>query len=262
MQPQGVPLTGNMELAERMPQQQGMAPAQGGEQGGIGQPYSPPQGNFTIQGNESQILHYRLNTNEGLLCESGAMRYLCPGIAPEIKTGNLAAALCSEESLFRVNYVNTGPPGSLLGVAPPFNANIIPVSLDQYPDLVIKGGAFLCAQDPNLQIQTDRVKSVGGIFGGMGLLIHPLSGKGTVFLNAGGTIMIRTLQPGEVLYSSTGALVAYQRSCEMTVEAVGGGLVNMCCGGQGVFNTKLVGPGLVILQSLSLQELKSAIRGS
>merc|ERR1740116_454358 len=225
----------------------------------IAQAYNMPTGNFTIQGNESQICHYRMNTNEQLLCESGAMRYLSPDITPEARMGNLCAACCGGESLFRVVYTNAGQPGNLMGVAPPYNANVVPVSLDQYPDLVIKGGAFLAATDVDLQITTERVKSLGAAFGGQGLLIHPLQGKGTVFLNAGGTIMVRTLAPQEVLYTSTGAVVAFQNSCEFTVETVGGGLKNMCCGGEGVFNTKLVGPGLVILQSLSLDDLRGAL---
>jgi uncharacterized protein (AIM24 family) len=235
--------------------QQGMMGGQG-----LGQPYMAPSGNFSIQGNESQILHYRMNNGEQILCESGAMRYLSPGITPEARMGNLCAACAGGESLFRVVYTNeSGPAGTLMGVAPPFNANIVPVSLDQYPDLTIKGGAFLAATDVDLQISTTRVKSLGGAFAGQGLLIHPLQGKGTVFLNAGGTIMVRTLAPGEVIYASTGAVVAFQNSCEFTVEMVGGGLKNMCCGGQGLFNTKVVGPGLVILQSLSLDELKAAL---
>jgi len=226
---------------------------------GIAQHYDQPMGNFVIQGNESQILHYRMNTNEQLLCESGAMRYLSPDITPDVKMGNICACCAGGESLFRVVYTNKGRPGNLMGVAPPYNANIIPVSLDQYPGLTIKGGSFLAATDVDLQITTTRVKSVGAAFAGQGLLIHPLEGKGTVFLNAGGTIMIRQLQAGETLYASTGAVVAFQRSVEFTVESVGGGLKNMCCGGQGLFNTKLVGPGLVILQSLSLDELRGAL---
>lgn len=242
----------NAPLAQNAPQQQGMA-------GTIAQHYQQPTGNFMIQGNESQIMHYRLNTNEQILAEAGSMRYLSPDITPEARMGNLCAACCGGESLFRVVYTNSGRPGNLMGVAPPYNANIVPVSLDQYPGLTIKGGAFLAATDVDLQILTERVKSVGAAFAGQGLLLHPLEGKGTVFLNAGGTIMIRQLQEGETLFASTGAVVAFQRSCTFTVESVGGGIKNMCCGGQGLFNTKLVGPGLVILQSLSLDELRMAL---
>jgi len=222
--------------------------------------YVKPVGNFVIQGTESQLLHVVLNKGEQVLTESGAMRYYSPGISPAIKMGQLCAACAGGESLFRNIYTNDqGENGALLGISPPFNANIIPVSLDLYPDLVIKGGAFLAATDINIQINTERVKSLGGAMAGQGLLIHPLAGKGTVFLNAGGTSMFRTLKAGEVFYGSTGALVAFQNSCTFTVEMMGGGVTQMCCGGQGMFNTKLVGPGLIIMQSLSLQELKQAL---
>jgi len=224
------------------------------------QGYQAPQGNFQIQGKESQICHFPLPKNGTLLVESGAMRYMSPGITPELKMGQCMAACCGGESLFRVLYTNGGgQEGAMLGIAPNFNANIIPVSLEMYPRLTITGGAFLAATDTELQIRTERVKSVGGAFAGQGLLLHPLEGRGTVFLNAGGTIMFRTLAQGEVLYASTGSVVAFSEGVQFTVEMVGGGITNMCCGGEGLFNTKLVGPGLVIIQSLSFNELRAAL---
>lgn len=247
-------------------QEQGVAPGQ--QQMGlqivnnIFDQYVKPVGNFTIQGSQSQLLHVILNKGEQILTEAGAMRYYSPGISPTLKMGQCMAACCGGESLFRVIYTNDqGQNGSLIGVAPPFNANILPVSLDLYPELIIKGGAFLAATDVNLQINTERVKSLGAACGGQGVLIHPLVGTGTVFLNAGGTIMFRTLKAGEVFYGSTHSIVAFQKSCQFTVERVQGGMMQMCCGGQGLFNTKLVGPGLVILQSISLEELKMALSG-
>merc|ERR1712166_476058 len=105
----------NMPLNSAPPMQQSM--------GGIGQPYAAPQGNFAIQGNESQILHYRMPQGQSILAESGSMRYLSPGITPEVKMGNCCAAISGGESLFRVVYTNeSGPAGNLIGVAPPFNA--------------------------------------------------------------------------------------------------------------------------------------------
>merc|ERR1740121_597999 len=152
-----------------------------------------------------------------------------------------------------------GDNGALIGLAPRFNANIIPVDLDTFPDLVIRGGSFLAAQDMDINIETRRVKNLAGAMGGHGLLVHPLKGRGIVFLNAGGTIMTRTLRPREELYASSGSVVAFQDSVDFSVQFVGGGLANVCCGGQGLLNTKLVGPGLIILQSLSLHELRQAI---
>merc|ERR1719330_561255 len=224
--------------------------------------YEAPLGNFTIQGSESQILHVQLSKGETILVESGGMRYLAPGITPQAKL----ACCCGCEELWRVAYTNNGDDdGALIGIAPPYNANVIPINLDTHPGMVIRGGTFLAAQDPDLQILTRRTGTLTGAASGTGALVHPLVGKGVVFLHAGGTIMNRTLRPNEVLYASAGALVAYQerhgQGVTVSVEAVGGGVTNWCCGGQGLLNTKLVGPGLVVLQSLSLSELRAALWG-
>lgn len=221
--------------------------------------YRKPTGNFLIKGNDSQTLHFVLDRDEHVLSEAGAMKYFTPGIQPDAKMGQIGACICGGQSFFRVTWTNTGEDGALMGLAPPFNASIIPVSLEQYPGLVIKEGAFLAATDVDLQIETRMVKSLGAMCAGHGVLIHPLQGNGTVFLNALGNVMFHTLEEGEVLCLSTGSVVAFQASCEFTVEKVKGGVKMCCCGGEGFFNTKLVGPGLVILQSLSFEELRSAL---
>merc|ERR1711874_546471 len=96
--------------------------------------------------------------------------------------------------------------------------------------------------------------------GGMGLLIHPLTSEkgGTVFLNAGGTILARTLGEGETLYASTNSVVAFEKKVTFTVEFVGNAMM-ACCGGEGLFNVKLTGPGTVILQSLSFEDMSKAL---
>ena len=33
----------------------------------------------------------------------------------------------------------------------------------------------------------------------------------------------------------------------------------MCCGGEGIFNTTLTGPGLVIIQSMSFEKYRRAL---
>jgi len=223
--------------------------------------YKAPEGNFTIQGFESQILHVTMARGDRIMVEKGGMRYISKGIAPSARMGDFFAYCCGGEELFRVVYTNeSGEDGALMGIAPPFNANIVPVDLGIYEDLVIRGGTFLAATDLDIRIETRRVKNLSGAMGGHGLLVHPLKGTGVVFLNAGGTIMTKTLREDEELYASTGSIVAFQDSVDFSVQFVGGGMANVCCGGQGLLNTKLVGPGLVILQSLSLAELRLAIQ--
>ena len=54
--------------------------------------------------------------------------------------------------------------------------------------------------------------------------------------------------PGEILKVDTGNVVAFEPSISYEVEMVKG-LGNIFLGGEGLFITRLVGPGKVILQS-------------
>ena len=61
------------------------------------------------------------------------------------------------------------------------------------------------------------------------------------------------LAPGEVLKVDTGNLVGFEDSVRYEVESVKG-LGNILFGGEGLFLTKLTGPGKVILQTMNMNE--------
>jgi len=186
------------------------------------------------------------------------MTYKHKEITANLKMGNCCAAIMGGETCFRINMVNDAQEDKILGLSPSYSAQVVPVSLDQYPGLTIKAGAFLASEDPEINIRTERVKSLGAACAGQGLLVHPVEGKGVVYLNAGGSIVYRILESGEELHASTGSVVAWQKSCEFSVTPAGG-ICIMMCGGEGIFNTKFVGPGLVILQSLSFIDTATMI---
>ena len=58
----------------------------------------------------------------------------------------------------------------------------------------------------------------------------------------------KELAPGEILKVDTGNVVAFEPSVSYEVETVKG-LGNIFLGGEGLFLTRLVGPGKVIMQS-------------
>jgi uncharacterized protein (AIM24 family) len=78
------------------------------------------------------------------------------------------------------------------------------------------------------------------------------------FVHAGGTIIKRTLQPGERLRVDTGCLVAMQPSVDYDIQFVGG-FKNALFGGEGLFLAQLTGPGIVYLQSLPFSRLADRI---
>jgi uncharacterized protein (AIM24 family) len=103
------------------------------------------------------------------------------------------------------------------------------------------------------------VRNVGAaLFGGNGLTLLRLHGTATVFVNGSGAIMEKHLQPGESLVVDTESVVAFSETVNYEVRTAGSCFA-MCCGGEGFFNTVLTGPGLVILQSMTVNKLRRAL---
>ena len=70
----------------------------------------------------------------------------------------------------------------------------------------------------------------------------------------------KNLAPGEVIKVDTGNVVAFERSVRYEIETVKG-LKNIFLGGEGLFLTKLTGPGKVILQTQNFNEFAGRIAG-
>ena len=79
-----------------------------------------------------------------------------------------------------------------------------------------------------------------------------------VFLEIDGDMVDRYLEPGEVLKVDTGNVGAFDRSVRYEIETVKG-LGNIFFGGEGLFLTKLTGPGRVVLQTQNIAEFAGRI---
>ena len=88
--------------------------------------------------------------------------------------------------------------------------------------------------------------------------MQKLEGDGMAFVHAGGHIMERDIQQGELLKIDTGCLVAFTPGCEYDIQFVGG-IKNTIFGGEGLFFATLRGPGKVWIQTLPVSRLASRI---
>ena len=116
-------------------------------------------------------------------------------------------------------------------------------------EIICQKDAFLCAA---FGTRTDIAfqKKLGvGFFGGEGFILQRLNGDGMAFVHAGGTLIRRDLQAGEVLRVDTGCLVAFSPGIDYDIEMTKG-LKSMFFGGEGLFLATLQGTGTVYLQSL------------
>jgi uncharacterized protein (AIM24 family) len=97
-----------------------------------------------------------------------------------------------------------------------------------------------------------------GMFGGEGFIMQKLTGSGTVFIHASGTLTALELRAGEELKVDTGCLAALQTSVNYDVKYVGS-LKTSVLGGEGLFLASVKGPGTVWLQSLPIQRLRATL---
>ena len=124
--------------------------------------------------------------------------------------------------------------------------------------LICQKDAFLCAaRGVALGIHFQQKLSVG-FFGGEGFIMQKLEGDGMAFVHAGGTVVRRTLQPGETLLVDTGCVVAFTPDVNFEIQYVGK-IKTALFGGEGLFFAKLSGPGTVWLQSLPFSRLASRV---
>jgi uncharacterized protein (TIGR00266 family) len=228
---------------------------------------------YQIFGSEMQYVEIELDPQEAAVAEAGGMMFMEDGIALETvfgdgsqqKSGFMGALmgvgkrLLTGESLFMTIFMNQGSGKRKVAFAAPYPGKIVPLHLaDMGGQIICQKDAFLCAAK-GVSVGIAFQKKLGvGLFGGEGFIMQKLEGDGYAFVHAGGTLMERTLAPGELIRVDTGCLVALQPSVSYDIEYVGK-VKSALFGGEGLFFATLRGPGKVWLQSLPLSRLANRI---
>ena len=226
---------------------------------------------FKIIGSEMQFVEVELDPGESAVAEAGAMMYKDSSIAMETVFGDASGSgrgggfmdkllgagkrLLTGESLFMTVFTHTGQGKAHVAFGAPYPGNIIPVPLTSVGGcLICQKDSFLCAaKGVSIGIHMQR-KILTGLFGGEGFIMQKLEGDGLVFVHAGGTVVDRKLQPGEVLHVDTGCIVAMEKSVQFEIQQAGN-IKTALFGGEGLFFATLHGPGKVWLQSLPFSRL-------
>jgi uncharacterized protein (TIGR00266 family) len=230
---------------------------------------------YQIHGNEMQFVEIELDPQESTIAEAGAMMYMSDGIQMETVFGDGSQAsenggfmdkmlgagkrLITGESLFTTVFTFMGRGKGTVAFAAPYPGKIIPLDLKNYNGrLICQKSAFLCAAK-GVSIGIAFQQKIGvALFGGEGFIMQKLEGNGMTFVHAGGTIIEKELQAGEILRVDTGCLVALTQTVQYDIEFVGG-VKSAFFGGEGFFFATLRGPGHVWLQSLPFSRLAGRI---
>jgi uncharacterized protein (TIGR00266 family) len=217
-----------------------------------------------IEGEESQVAMVTLRPGETLRAESGAMLFMTHGV--EMNTDLLGASsafsrMMTGQNVFLTDFTYNGDKGEgTVGLGTDFPSKILRLSLEDYENstLICQRGAFM-ASNPSVNIEMEFTKKLGaGFFGGQGFILQRLSGQGDVLVKAGGTLVQKDLEEGEVLRVTSGSIVAFTSTVEYDIQMMPG-IKNAMFGGEGLFVTTLHGPGKIWLQGMPPDRMISEI---
>ncbi|MBQ0105432.1 MAG: TIGR00266 family protein [Armatimonadetes bacterium] len=212
---------------------------------------------YEIIGGNMPAVECTLFAGECMMTEKGSMCWMSGNMKMDTKMpggiGGVFGRMFTGESAFRNYYTPNGNFGKV-AFASSFPGKIIPINIGPGNEIIAQKTAFLAAE---ATVQTSvffNKKLRGGFFGGEGFIMQKISGNGMAFLEIDGDVKEVRLSAGEEILIDTGYLAAMSTTCKMDIKALSG-FRNIFFGGEGLFLTKINGPGTVYLQTMPISNL-------
>ncbi|MBP1561068.1 MAG: TIGR00266 family protein [Oscillospiraceae bacterium] len=217
---------------------------------------------YEIKGNPFPVVICRLEQGETVCCQRGGMSWMSPNMQMETNAGGAIGKMFSRaltgESIFQNKYTAMNGIGEI-AFASSVPGNILPFEISPSRTLVVQKSAYL-ASSPSVELSMFFQKKIGaGFFGGEGFIMQKLSGQGIAFVEIDGSVVEYDLKAGESILIDTGYLAAMDATCSVDIETVKG-IGNALFGGEGLFNTRVSGPGHVWLQTMPVSALAGSVR--
>lgn len=230
-------------------------------------PEPTPDLKYAISGEQSQVLTVKLAAGESIKTEPGIWLYNTGGITPESECAGCMGRCCAGEDCWVVNYTNESEDGSdaFIACTPTFpTAKVIPLDMvDERINGVLRcqQGAYIANMgevEVTFNLDCNPCRSCCA---GTGFIQQEITGTGIVFLSAVGTIVQKNLEEGESIIVDTECVLAWAQTVKIEVRRAGG-IFGMIGGGEGIFNTLLTGPGMIMIQSFNRAQLLATIKGT
>ena len=216
---------------------------------------------YEIKGGNFPVVTCTLSSGEQMITEKGSMVWMSANIEMETQGGGLGKMFSkafSGESMFQNIYTARGE--GMITFGSSFHGQIIPLQVSPGREMILQKSAFLASETGvNLSIFFNK-KLGAGLFGGEGFIMQKISGQGIAFVEIDGELVEYDLKPGEVLVVDTGNVAGFESTVSMDIRQVPG-LKNKLLGGEGLFNTRLTGPGKVWLQTMPIVNVAMALKG-
>ena len=164
---------------------------------------------------------------------------------------------------FAFNHFSTAGGDGLVAFAGVIPGEMRVLELDGATTWFAEKDAFIAAEaGVNFGVQFSGLRQ--GMSGGEGFVLEKFTGRGSVLIaGAGNFIDVNPADYGGKLKVDTGCVVAWDSGVSFGIERVGGlnrqGIMNAMFGGEGFSLATLTGNGRVILQSMTLGGLATAL---
>ncbi|KAI6702294.1 hypothetical protein NL676_011430 [Syzygium grande] len=157
---------------------------------------------------------------------------------------------------------NPGPDDGFVGIAAPSLARILPIDLAMFGgEILCQPDAFLCSINDVKVSSTIDQRARHVVTGAEGFLRQKLSGQGLAFLAAGGSVVQKNLEVGEVLAVDVSCIAAVTGTVNIQIK-YNGPIRRAVFGGDNLVTAVLTGPGIVFIQSLPFHRLSQRIARS
>ncbi|KAJ8775023.1 hypothetical protein K2173_020027 [Erythroxylum novogranatense] len=207
---------------------------------------------FQILGGEAQVVQIMLKSQEKVTARPGSMCFMSGSIEmenifiPENEVGIWHWLF--GKTVTSVVLRNSGPNDGFVGI-----------------DLAMFGGEILCQPDAFLcSISNVKVSNTvdqrarNQLTTAEGVLRQRISGQGLVFILAGGSVVQKNLEVGEVLCVDVSCIIAINTTVSVQLKS-NGPMRKAVFGGDNLVTATLTGPGIVFIQSLPFQRFSQRI---
>jgi len=214
---------------------------------------------YEIVGTPFPAVVCTLQRGEQMKTEKGSMVWMDPCMSMETTGGGVKKMFSkafSGESMFQNVY--TAQSDGIIAFGSSFPGQILPIKIGPGQEFIAQKMAFL-ASEMGVELSIHFNQKLGkGFFGGEGFIMQRLSGSGMAFLECDGSLVKYELAAGQTMVVDTGNVLGFTTGVNMEIERIKGAK-NVVFGGEGLFNTKLTGPGTVYLQTMPLANVADVI---
>jgi uncharacterized protein (TIGR00266 family) len=201
----------------------------------------------------------QLQAEQSIQAEAGAMVSMSANIELQSQMkGGLFGAIkraAGGESAFVSTFTARGGPGEVT-FAPGAPGDIAAIELNNQ-NFFVQSSSYL-AGDASLIVDT-KWGGAKSFFGGEGLFVLMVQGRGLLLVSSFGAIHRKTLQPGERYVVDTGHLVAWEGTTQYTLRKAAAGFFRSMMSGEGIV-AEFSGPGEILIQTRNLAALAGLLK--